>query len=142
MMIVKSPVKKKKTEVRKNRRPEAKRSFRNGNGHTPVYGKKKTAESERGKLSLPRISPWKMILGTIVLGALGVLYLSHVFATQELLNEVEQLEQQYNNARRTYDDYRLTYDRMTGPAEIYEKAQNQGFINGGPADRVINVNPE
>jgi len=26
---------------------------------------------------------------------------------------------------------------MAGPAEVYEKAKQQGFVNGGPADKVL-----
>jgi hypothetical protein len=26
---------------------------------------------------------------------------------------------------------------MIGPAEIYRKAEEQGFVNGGPADKII-----
>lgn len=76
------------------------------------------------------------------MGALGVLYLNHVFATQQLLSEVQQMEQQYNQAQRAHDSYRLQYDRMIGPAEISAKAKELGFINGGPAEKVIEVDAE
>lgn len=78
-----------------------------------------------------------MIIGSIIIGALGLLYLTHVFATQRLLEEVQTLEAEYNRSRAQYDELRLRYDRMVGPAEIYRKAEGQGFLNGGPADKVI-----
>jgi len=28
---------------------------------------------------------------------------------------------------------------MVGPAEIYQKAEQAGFVNGGPADKLIEV---
>lgn len=90
-------------------------------------------------MSLPDVSAWKVILGAIIIGAIGVLYLNHVFATQKLLQEVQQLEREYNRAQRLNADYRLTYDRMIGPKEIYQNAKELGFINGGPADQVITV---
>ncbi len=68
-----------------------------------------------------------------------MLYLTHVFATQKLLNEVKQLEAEYNQARNQYDELKLRYNRMVGPSEIYEKAEQQGFVNGGPAEKVIIV---
>lgn len=147
-MLVKTPLKDKHNKGAKpNKRPAAKNGSRkNGNGYNKtgnsgrvVYGKKR---HKKKKLSLPSIPAWKLILGAILLGALGVLYLNHVFATQELLAEVQQLENEYQKTKRRHEDYRLTYDRMIGPKEIYEKAKNQGFINGGPANKVITVEGE
>ncbi|WP_265766294.1 hypothetical protein [Fodinibius salsisoli] len=136
----------KKTEVRPNKRKKNKTSRKkkrprdsSASGNT-VYGKKvKNADGSSSRISFPKIKPWKVIVGAIVLGLLGMLYLKHVFATQELLREVQQLEREYNQAKRLHSNYRLTFDRMIGPAEIYDKANNQGFINGGPAEKVIEV---
>lgn len=104
----------------------------------PDHGRR-VKEKGGGAFSLPRVKPWKVILGALVLGGFGVLYLNHVFATQELLREVQNLEREYNQVRRANEDLRLTYDRMIGPAEIYENAKELGFINGGPAEKVIEV---
>lgn len=146
-MIVKSPLKQKK--IKPNfPKPAGKRkngttpSMKHGNGTPRNYGKPAGSDKKKSSLSFPSLKPWKVILGAITIGALGVLYLSHVFATQQLLREVQQLEQEYNQVKRMHDDYRLTYDRMIGPAEIYEKAKSQGFINGGPAEKVIEVESE
>ncbi|MDZ7716093.1 MAG: hypothetical protein U5J95_07770 [Balneolaceae bacterium] len=138
-MIVKSPLKKKKTKRNVRKAPSERsngstKSFTNGSTN---HGKRKS--SSKKKSSFSGLKPWKIILGAFIVGAIGVLYLSHVFATQKLLREVNQLEREYNQAKRTNDDYRLIYDRMIGPAEIYGKAKDQGFINGGPAEKVIEV---
>lgn len=148
-MIVKTPLKDKKT--RPNRRSSPSRaklklkknggrggSRTNGNGNGTVYGTRRKKSTGK-KMSLPGFTAWKIILGALVIGVLGTLYLGHVFATQELLRDVEQLEKEYNKAKRHHADYRLTYDRMTGPKEIYQKAKELGFVNGGPADKVIEV---
>ncbi len=144
-MLVKTPLKEKKnTQAKPNRRPKAKNGSKgfstkangSGNGSRVVYGKKRNNDK---KFSLPSISAWKLIVGAIIIGALGLLYLNHVFATQQLLAEVQQIENKYQKAKRRHEDYRLTYDRMIGPKEIYDKAKEQGFINGGPADKVITV---
>lgn len=107
------------------------------------YGKRKQKKQTKRKpskgLSLPTFKPWKIIVGTLALGMLGMLYLNHVFATQELLQEVQQLEREYNQVKRMHDSYRLTYDRMIGPSEIYDNAKQAGFINGGPAEKIITV---
>lgn len=144
-MIVKSPLKERKTKpnVRKDlskRKTGSSKKFvntsSNGNGN---HGHRIKKDKKKSRISLPKPKPWKVILGAFIIGALGILYLNHVFATQELLREVQQLERQYNQAKITHDDYRLTFDRMIGPAEIYDKAKAQGFINGGPAEKIIEV---
>jgi hypothetical protein len=133
----------KKDKVKKNRRSNNKKSSHSSN-RILVNGPKKnkringSAKKKKG-LSLPKLKPWKVIVGAIVLGGLGILYLNHVFATQQLLREVNQLEAEYNRVHRMHTDYKLIYDRMIGPAEIYENAQEAGFINGGPAEKVIEV---
>jgi len=152
MMIVKTPLKKK--NARRNRRTSPPRGKKKGksrvlnpggrrngtaNGNGTVYGKRKKSRSSGKKSALTGFSAWKIILGALVIGALGTLYLSHVFATQDLLRDVERLETEYNKAKRLHADYRLTYDRMIGPKEIYQNAKELGFINGGPADNVIEV---
>lgn len=135
----------KKDKVKPNRRNKSagkKQNRRNGSStsNNGNYGKRAKSDKEkRKKLSLPRIKPWKVIVGAIVIGALGVLYLNHVFATQKLLQDVQKLQRKYNQAKRLHNDYKLKYDRMIGPAEIYQKAKKQGFINGGPAEKVIEV---
>lgn len=145
-MIVKSPLKEKKTKpnVRKSKSGRANGASKsnkyvkvNSNGNRS-HGRR-IKEKKKSRISLPKVKPWKVVLGAFVIGGLGVLYLNHVFATQALLQDVQQLEREYNQAKRMHDDYRLTYDRMIGPAEIYDKAKLRGFINGGPAEKIIEV---
>lgn len=130
-MIVQSPLK--KHDIRPNLRkvptPE--------NGMSSVKTKTGTSRKNSTKIGIPKIKPWKVIIGSIIIGALGLLYLTHVFATQQLLEEVQLMEAEYNRARAQYDELKLQYDRMVGPAEIYRKAEQQGFVNGGPADKVL-----
>lgn len=132
-MIVQSPLKKhdirpnlRKVPLPENKSTSSNRNFRKANGQKPTH-----------KIGIPKVKPWKVILGSITIGILGLLYLTHVFATQQLLEEVQTLEADYNRARVQYDELKLRYDRMVGPAEIYRKAEEQGFVNGGPADQVI-----
>lgn len=132
-MIVQSPLKKR--DIRPN--------FRK----VPTPGKTSTGQKSRkngsktgignSKIGIPKVKPWKVIIGSIILGILGLMYLTHVFSTQRLLQEVQQLEAEYNRSRAQYDELKLQYDRMVGPAEIYRKAEEQGFVNGGPADNII-----
>lgn len=109
----------------------------NGSGQKYGYRKKKT----RKKASLPVFTPWKVILASLAIGVCGILYIGHVFSTQQSLQEVRQLENEFNKAKRQYDARRLEYDRLIGPKEIYQKAREQGYINAGPADQIIQINP-
>lgn len=148
-MFVHSPLSNKKTSpnVRKNRNrkatPENPQNFNHGpnqifspnNGTSKTYAvKKKTTET---KYRWPKVKPWKVIVGSIVIGLAGLLYLNHVFQTQKLLQQVNQLENQYNKTKRIYTDTKYTYDRMIGPAEVYNKASKLGLVSGNPADQVI-----
>lgn len=134
-------MKKEKVQPNKRREPAGKKQNRrsvNG-GSQGNYGKRISQNGKKKRLSLPKLKPWKVILGAVVIGILGVLYINHLFATQQLLQEVQQLEREYNQAKRLHSDYKLTYDRLIGPSEIYDKAKEMGFINGGPAEKVIEV---
>ena len=137
-MLVKSPMKKDKVRPNKRKKKRTKRKgTQSSKGSSGSHGKR--IKNKKSRLSFPKVKPWKVIVGVIVAGLLGLIYLKHVFATQELLREVQQLEREYNQAKRLNSNYRLTYDRMIGPAEIYDKAKGMGFINGGPAEKVIKV---
>jgi len=133
-MMVQSPLK--KHNIRPNLRKIEKPAGNGKMGSTPK-GKQSGYKKVKNKVSIPKIKPWKIILGSIIIGILGFTYLTHVFATQKLLEEVQFMEAEYNRSRAQFDELKLRYDRMVGPADIYDKAEAQGFINGGPADKVI-----
>lgn len=142
-MHIKSPLKKQKVKQNKRRSPsdkKTKRSPGSSSGNGSSYGRRIDSDDEnKGTFSWPSLKPWKVIVGALILGLLGMAYLKHVFATQELLREVQQLEREYKQVKRMHDTYRLRYDRLIGPTQIYENAKNAGFINGGPAEKVIEV---
>ncbi len=104
------------------------------------HGQRIKPESAKKK-ALPKVAPWKVILASILVATCGLLYISHVFSTQQTLMEVQQLENEFNKAQRIYEEQRLSYDRMVGPKEIYQQARQQGFINAGPADQIIISEP-
>lgn len=135
-MFIKTTTKKAKSN---NRQRSAKNKTLNKGGEN---GRKGGRKEENPTSNTPfNIAPWKIILGILLVGILGFMYLKHVFATQELLAEVKKLEQKYEQVRRKHDYYRLKYDRITGPKVIYDKAKERGFIDGGPAEKVIEVKP-
>jgi len=112
-----------------------------GSGSSQDYGTRQSASASRGKATMPAFSPWKVILGCVLIGICGLVYINHVFSTQETLREVQQLENSFNKTQRIHNEQRLEYDRMIGPKEIYQQARQQGFINAGPADQIITVDP-
>lgn len=132
--MVQSPLK--KHDIRPNLR-KVEKPLGNGKVGSTQNGKHTGSKKIKAKIALPKIKPWKIILGSVIIGILGFAYLTHVFSTQRLLEEVQFLEAEYNRSRTQFDELKLRYDRMVGPADIYDKAEAQGFINGGPADKVI-----
>lgn len=107
-------------------------------GSAQPHGRRFNTDQKR-KTKLPAFTPWKVVLASFLIGICGIIYIGHVFSTQQLLMEVNQLENEYNKALRLYHEQRLIYDRLTGPKEIYQHARNQGFVNTGPADQIIYI---
>lgn len=103
------------------------------------FATRKKEETEKKGLAAS-VSPMKMIAVTLLIGVMGYMYIAHIFYTQQLLREVTQLRTGFENARVDHTDMQLTYERMTGPAEVYQRARSLGLIDGGPADRIITRN--
>ena len=136
-MMVQSPLKRREVQPNLRKVPKPDITPSSASANRPKNKKKKVSGTT--KATIPKIKPGIVILISLIIGALGFAYLTHVFSTQKLLQEVQALENEYNKARQTHDELKLQYDRLIGPAEIYDKAQAAGFINGGPADYTITV---
>ncbi|MEX1010802.1 MAG: hypothetical protein WDZ29_01945 [Balneolaceae bacterium] len=121
---------------RKKRFPTAEKIYTGGG--TPRNGTRKRTD-KKAKSGLSVITPWKVILTSFLIGICGILYISHLFGTQSALQEVQQLQAEYTKVQRIHAEQRLAYERMVGPKEIYQNARELGFINAGPADRVITI---
>jgi len=106
-------------------------------GEQGRYAQKKSSQTPKAN----SVKIGKILIVASLFGVLGVLYLSHVFATQKILENVNQLERQYKEAETIYNDKKLMYERLTGPTYIYPKAKQLGLINGGPAEKVVEINP-
>lgn len=149
-MYVKSPLKKSNLKPNRggisNGKPaERKRRniFANGNttGSTTGSHGRRISKNSGKRSKMPVFTPWKVILGTFLFGVFGILYIGHVFKTQQAYQEVQQLQNEFNKTKRLYDEKRLSYDRLVGPKEIYQKAREQGFVNGGPSDEILHLKP-
>lgn len=134
-MMVQSPLK--REQVKPNLRKVPRPDIASPSPTSAKAAKRSAKKGTSARTGFPTIKPGKVILATFLIGVIGFAYLTHVFATQRLLQEVQQMEKEYNQARQIHDELKLSYDRMVGPAEIYSKAKEQGFVNGGPADKVI-----
>jgi hypothetical protein len=97
--------------------------------------RKKPANGAASTRKGPKAS--RLIMWSLIIGALGYGYITHVFSTQQVNSEVNELRRQFENVQATHASQALTYDRMTGPAEVYRRARELGFIDPGPADHVI-----
>lgn len=145
-MLVKVATDKKLDGISKGK-PARNKSSSFFNGSTsestrPPRSKNRRKEKSRAISSIPAFTPWKVILASILIGTCGILYIAHVFQTQQILEEVNQLELEYNRASRHYHEKRLIYDRQTGPREIYRHARENGFVNAGPADQILILEQE
>jgi hypothetical protein len=144
-MYVKTPEQKTFKGISKGPSSNKKRKSLLGNGFksdgsASSYGRRVNSTSTKRKL--PVFTPWKVVLASFLIGICGVLYIGHVFDTQLALAEVNRLENEFNRVHRVYNQQRLTYDRLTGPKEIYQRARLIGFVNSGPADQVIIIQEE
>lgn len=150
MNYMKSPLQEKKKKPNRRKvisggepaKRKRKTVFDSKNGKkTGSYGTRASSTKRKSKPSLPSFSPWKVILGCVIAGICGLAYINHVFSTQQTLIEVQRLENNFNKTQRIYNQQRLEYDRLIGPKEIYQQAREQGFINAGPADQIITLDP-
>lgn len=107
------------------------------NGSTQDKKLKTGQDGSQISSTLSKITPFRMIAATILLGVFGYLYISHVFYTQRLHSEVMTLRTQYDQVRIDQLNMQLSYERLTGPSDVYSKAKEMGLVDAGPADKII-----
>jgi hypothetical protein len=54
-------------------------------GSSPNHGRRIHQETPKKKRTLPAFTPWKVILASFLTGVCGILYIGHVFSTQQAL---------------------------------------------------------
>ncbi len=107
----------------------------------PVFQTEAAEEAPSRKPLKERFKAWKLIGIIILVGIAGLAYVNHVFKTQDILTEVNQLEQEFEKVRRVHADRKFQFERMTGPSDVYRRATTQGFVHGGAAEGVVVVKP-
>ena len=145
-MLVHTPSKKNRSGI-SGGKPASRKKRRlfkviDADGSAPNHGRRINSTPKKTTSKLPVFTPWKVVLAGFLIGICGILYIGHVFRTQQILTEVNELEVEYNRAMRIYHQKRLEYERLTGPKEIYKKAGELGFVNAGPADKIIYIRDE
>lgn len=118
-----------------------KKPLLNGKFKDPKMLSGLTSEDAAIRKAIASITPFRMIVTTLILGLFGFLYISHVFYMQQLHTEVNQLRTQFEQVRIDQLNTQLTYERLTGPAEVYQRSRQLGLIDGGPADRILTRTP-
>jgi hypothetical protein len=91
----------------------------------------------RDSLSSISLAPGKVILWSLVAGVCGFAYITHVFTTQQLLQEVNQVQREFERVQMIHEDRTLLHDRLTGPGEVFSRARDMGYQDSGPADHLI-----
>jgi hypothetical protein len=93
--------------------------------------KRPDAKQQRSVLQILSVS--------IAIAAAGLLYIQHGFQMQEKMDRLQELDMALQRTRHLYTEKSLRYDRLTGPNEIYRRAQEAGLVNSGPADNRLTI---
>lgn len=98
-----------------------------------------TTGQARGQSYLERVSTVKFALLILAVAAAFTLYVGHVYATQDLLSEVQRLRKDNERLHMKYNRLKGEFDHRIGPAVIYERARALGLeedIQYGPTIKV------
>lgn len=71
-----------------------------------------------------------LLVGAVVGGF--ILYVGHVHATQQVLDELQQLRRENMELHLRYNRVKGEFDRATGPGVIYQRAEALGLKPGVP----------
>ena len=75
----------------------------------------------------------------VAVGALFTLYVGHVYATQELAAEVQQLQRENHRLILKHNRLRGEFDRMTAPSVILHRAEVLGLESGSAYGPTISL---
>ena len=97
--------------------------------------KRLIGKKEEGSF-LGAISTVRFTLGVLAIACLFTLYVGHVYATQDLLAEVQSERKENLSLRLEFNRTKGLYDAAVGPVVIHERARALGLeekmINGPP----------
>jgi hypothetical protein len=76
---------------------------------------------------LDAMSTARFVVIILAVATLFTLYVGHVFATQDLLTDVQQLRNEQLALEMTFDKLEGEYHRVTGPEEVFAAARDLGL---------------
>lgn len=85
------------------------------------------------------LSTIRFVLGVLAVAIVFTLYVGHVYATQELVQDVERLSRQRLELDLEYNRVRGQYDRVTGHDDIWERARDLGLREAVPTGERLEV---
>lgn len=85
------------------------------------------------------LSTVRFVLGVLAVAIVFTMYVGHVYATQELVQEVERLSRERLELDLEYNRVRGQFDRVTGHDDIWERARALGLREAVPAGELLEV---
>lgn len=111
-------------------------------GWNDLDGSNERTRPRSGRSSvLERVSTTRFTLLVAGLALLFTVYIGHVHATQNLLNELQQERSENLRLHLKYNRLKGDFDEMVGPSAIYQRARSLGLIEDpafGPSIEVDN----
>lgn len=84
-------------------------------------------------------STLRLALLIIAAAAIVTLYVGHVYATSELLAEVESLRRENLELYLKHNQIKADFDRVSGPATIAGRARTLGLVEAVPSGQPIRL---
>lgn len=98
-------------------------------GWTELAGKNRRKSTRTpGSPLLDGVSTSRFAVLIVGVAVLITLYVGHVHATQDLLAEVQRQRQEHLRLHLKHNRLKGEFDRMVGPAIIYERARRLGLL--------------
>lgn len=111
-------------------------------GWTDLAGKNRLRRGRAaGHPLLDGVSTSRFAVMIVAIAVLITLYVGHVHATQDLLAEVQQQRQENLRLHLKHNRLKGEFDRMVGPAVIYERARAQGLVEEPDFGPPIEIEP-
>ena len=85
------------------------------------------------------VSTLRMALLIIASAAIVTLYVGHVYATAELLGEVDSLRRENLELYLKHNQIKADFDRVSGPATIAGRARTLGLVEAMPTGQPIRL---
>ena len=102
---------------------------------------KRKASRKRSKTANEQLSTARVGLIIFVSALLLGTYVSHVFATQDTLTHLEQVQRDNLRLQLEYNQKKANFDRRISPTEIYQRAQELGLQEGTSFGQSIEWSP-